>query len=177
MSLHRTAAPRPVRTTAAGRALAALAAGMLLTGCGGAAEDRPDAAAPPPEAAPAGDGPASPENVEAAAPQACPLTAAEVTAALGLDVVAQGATCSFASTSTFAEVHYATVPSDVFAADEPTAVSGIGDKAHLGPSKELYVQAGDLSFSIQVLVSQIDTGIDGDEVQKELARRVIDRAG
>lgn len=106
-------------------------------------------------------------------PAGCPLTADQVTAVLGIDMGAGNSSCSFqASDGTFAEVYYADVPVEVFAADEPTAVEGIGDKAYTGPSGELYVRAGDLAFSIHVLASP--TATDAREAQMELARLVID---
>lgn len=114
----------------------------------------------------------------APAATACPLTADQVTATLGIDMVQNGTACAFvAFGATFAEAYYSNVSSDVFAADEPTAVDGVGDKAYLGPSDELYVRAGDLAFSVHVLASEISSGIDGDAAQIELARLVIDGAG
>lgn len=151
---------------------------LLVAGCGAGDQDRA-AAGNTPAAPPAAGAASSPETVDArpAASGECPLTAADVTTALGIEMAEGSSACSFtSSTSTFAEVHYEQVPAYVFGADEPTAVAGVGDKAYLGPSKELYVLAGNLSFSIHVLVSEIDTGIDGDAVQEQLARLVIQRA-
>lgn len=179
MRLSRTITLRPagrtVVTTGVGVA-ACTAVAVVVAGCG-AGDDAAGAGTPAQEPLQA-DGQSAPDTVEpvAAVPAVCPLTAADVTTALGIDVVEGTATCSFtSSSSTYAEVYYETVSTDVFAADEPTAVSGIGDKAYLGPSKELYVLSGDLSFSIHVLASEISSGIDGNAVQQELARLVIDR--
>lgn len=157
--------------------MAASALLLMVAGCGGGND--PAAAGSTPAASPAAGAQSAPETLDAqpAAAAECPLTAADVTAVLGIEMAPGSSGCAFtSSTSTFAEVYYEQVPAYVFAADEPTAVGGIGDKAYLGPSKELYVLDGNLSFSIHVLVSEIDTGIDGAAVQKELARLVIERA-
>jgi hypothetical protein len=153
---------------------ALLAWTLVLTGCGGSDSASSDTA--PAEAAVEAD-----ETETAAEPAAegsggCPLAAADVTAVLGVDVVEGTTACSFRSSgSTFAEVYYTGVSTSAFAADEPTAVDGLGDKAYLGPSKELYVLDGDRGFSIHVLASEIDSGIDGQAAQEELARMVLDR--
>ena len=160
----------PVHPT---RRIAALVLAMAIgiTACGGG-DDADQTTADTEATAGVDDGGSESPN---ATPAGCPLTADQVTAVLGIDMGAGNSNCAFqASDGTFAEVYYADVPVEVFAADEPTAVEGVGDKAHTGPSGELYVRAGGLAFSIHVLASP--TAIDAREAQIELARLVIDGA-
>lgn len=141
---------------------------LLLSSCGG--EDEPGATDPDRDPAEQTTD-APPDDGDGAV--ACPLTAEQVSEVLGLDMAASAGTCSFAASSTYAEVHYAAVGSEVFSADEPSPVEGVGDSAYRGPSGELYVQSGDGGFSIQVLVAP-GGPVDGDTAEEELAREVIE---
>lgn len=114
---------------------------LVLTSCGDGGNDLRAArttGSPAAEDAVAADV----DVAEGAAQVDCPLTAEQVAAVLGTRMAQRESGCSFeAADGSFAEVYYSAVSVDVFAADEPTAVDGVGDEAYLGPSDELYVLA------------------------------------
>lgn len=149
---------------------------LVLTSCGDGGNDLRAArttGSPAAEDAVAADV----DVAEGAAQVDCPLTAEQVAAVLGTRMAQRESGCAFeAADGSFAEVYYSAVSVDVFAADEPTAVDGVGDEAYLGPSDELYVLAGDRAFSLHVLASPSDSAIDGAAAQVELARLVVDSA-
>lgn len=81
--------------------------------------------------------------------------------------------CDFrASDGSYVEVYVVAVGSEVFGGDEPTAVEGVGDKAYLGPSRELYVQFGDGGYQIHVMSYEPQTGVNGGAAQIELAHTI-----
>lgn len=145
------------------RAAAGVLALGLLTACG---DDAGEGANPDENG---DDTPAATEPE--AEGSACPLTTDDVTAAIGQEMTESG-DCDFrAADGTFVEVYVARVGSEVFGADEPTAVEDVGDEAYVGPSGELYVRFGDEGYQIQVMAA---SGVDGDAAEIELAHSIGD---
>lgn len=117
-----------------------------------------------------------PESAATPAPAgSCPLSAAQVTKVMGVEMAESGP-CSWSAKDAggVIEVYYAELPSMAFSPSDGEAVAGVGDEAYVDGAGVLYVRTGDRVLSIQVLAMGAPTGVPASkDAAVQLARLIL----